>query len=158
MFVQLFGQNLRESLQSVKISSITFASSLYISSVRFFTLFVVTLSIPSNHNHKFNFYSPRCYPSWLFTLHRNIQRSIQRPIYASVSRYLTDTSLEEARVPQAGTIGRARETRVPASRCTWIALILRAAAPCTSTNLRVRFVIDESDRAGGREREREGLV
>lgn len=61
-------------------------------------------------------------------------------------------------MPQAGTIGRARETRVPASRCTWIALILRAAAPCTSTNLRVRFVIDESDRAGGREREggREG--
>lgn len=81
---------------------------------------------------------------------------IQRPIYASVFRCLTDTPVEEARVPQAGTTGRARETRVPASRCTWVALISRAAAPCTSTNLRVRFVIDESDGAPEGQEGREG--
>lgn len=109
-------------------------------------------SLDSNHNHKFNFYSPRSYFSWLFIL-----RLTQYPTtYLRERLPLSDwySSLEEARVPQAGTIGRARETRVPASRCTWIALILRAAAPCTSTNLRVRFVIDESDKAGGRERGR----
>lgn len=31
-------------------------------------------------------------------------------------------------MPQAGTTGRARETRVPASRCTWVALIFASGS------------------------------